>query len=136
MMQVYLKALHQLLCCLVEYDGCRGIYFGELTADGAFMRVHNLLIPMAVSSTQLSQAKESHAHSKSSQSLTNIVNPAFQVTLVFSQEELLLILEHLNDLISSCAGFITALHATFDCDPLKSDVAQPLLLYLTQCARY
>ena len=134
--QVYLKALHQLLCCLVEYDGCRGIYFGELTADGTAMNINNMLIPLAVSASQITQMKETISSNKSSNSLINVVSPAFQSSLVFTYEELLLILEHLNDLISSCNGFIAALYATFDCDPLKSDLAKPLLLYLSQCSRY
>jgi hypothetical protein len=33
-------------------------------------------------------------------------------------------------------GFLPALFASFDCDPTRSDLVQPMIQYLSQCARF
>jgi hypothetical protein len=53
---------------------------------------------------------------------------------VFSTEELELILESLSDLISD-SGFLPSLFASFDCDPTKPDIIQPLIHYLSRSTR-
>lgn len=63
-------------------------------------------------------------------------NPAYVSAMVFNYEELVVILEHLSDLISGCPGLVTSLYASFDCDPLKSDLLQPMIVYLTQSSRF
>lgn len=50
-------------------------------------------------------------------------------------EELEMILESLADLVSD-AGFIPSLYASFDCDPSKPDVVQPLIHLLSRCTRH
>lgn len=53
---------------------------------------------------------------------------------VFTIEELELILESLSDLISD-SGFLPSLFASFDCDPTKPDIIQPLIHYLSRSTR-
>ena len=52
----------------------------------------------------------------------------------FSIEELGMILESLADLLLA-RGFLQSLYATFDCDPTKADLVQPLLGYLSKCTK-
>ena len=53
----------------------------------------------------------------------------------FSIAELELILESLADLLADL-GFLPSLFASFDCDPSKGDIVQPLVKYLGACMRY
>ena len=53
----------------------------------------------------------------------------------FSVEELEVVLESLVDLLAD-PSFLPSLFASFDCDPTKSDVVQPLVRYLATCKRY
>ena len=53
----------------------------------------------------------------------------------FSVEELEVVLESLVDLLAD-PSFLPSLFASFDCDPTKSDVVQPLIRYLGTCKRY
>jgi Sec7 domain len=53
----------------------------------------------------------------------------------FSIEELEIVLESLADLLADL-GFLPSLFASFDCDPSKGDIVQPLVKYLTSCMRY
>ena len=53
----------------------------------------------------------------------------------FSIAEIELILESLADLLADL-GFLPSLFASFDCDPSKGDIVQPLIKYLGACMRY
>jgi hypothetical protein len=53
----------------------------------------------------------------------------------FSIDEIEIILESLADLLAD-PGFIPSLFASFDCDPTKADIVQPLVKYLGTCIRY
>ena len=45
-----------------------------------------------------------------------------------------MVLESLCDLLAD-DGFLPTLFASFDCDPTRSDLVQPMIQYLSQCAR-
>lgn len=53
----------------------------------------------------------------------------------FSIDELEIVLESLADLLADL-GFLPSIFASFDCDPSKGDIVQPLVKYLTSCMRY
>ena len=53
----------------------------------------------------------------------------------FRIDELEIIFESFADLLSDCS-FLPSLFISFDCDPTKSDVVQPLVKYLGSCMRY
>lgn len=46
-----------------------------------------------------------------------------------------MVFESLCDLLAD-DGFLPALFASFDCDPTRSDLVQPMIQYLSQCARF
>ena len=53
----------------------------------------------------------------------------------FSIDEIEIVLESLADLLADL-GFLPSIFASFDCDPSKGDIVQPLVKYLTSCMRY
>lgn len=53
---------------------------------------------------------------------------------VFGVDELELVLESLCDLLAD-ASFVPSLYASFDCDPTRPDLAQPLLTSICSCSR-
>ena len=53
----------------------------------------------------------------------------------FTVGELEIILESLADLLADL-GFLPSLFASFDCDPSKGDIVQPMIKYLSSCMRY
>ena len=64
-----------------------------------------------------------------SQLLSNAASASFTV------EEIEIVLESLADLLADL-GFLPSLFASFDCDPSKGDIVQPLIKYLSACMRY
>ena len=52
----------------------------------------------------------------------------------FSVEEMEVVMECLGDLLSD-SSFIPSLFISFDCDPTKNDLIQPLVRYLCRCCR-
>lgn len=145
MTHVYMKALHQLLCCLVEHDGGRGVYGGKLSEDELVLTVETLHVPVAYGADTGVGAGAGAAGGKSAHSTPvkgggadagSGLNPAFAAAMVFTHDELAVILDHLSDLLSSVNGLIPSMYSSFDCDPLKTDLCRPLVVYLAQCARF
>ena len=64
-----------------------------------------------------------------------LTQPAAGAPSSFSIEELEIVLESLADLLADL-GFLPSLFASFDCDPSKGDIVQPLVKYLSSCMRY
>jgi len=54
---------------------------------------------------------------------------------MYTNTELDIIFDSLSDILSDHT-FVTTLFISFDCDPQRPDVLQPLLHYLSRCARY
>ena len=91
-----------------------------VSADGTVMSISGLQIPIASSST-----------------VNSITLPLQCVnSLVFTYEELYIILEHICDFIGCVEGFIVSVFTTYDCDPVKLNLLQPLISYIVQCSRY
>ena len=123
------------------------MYNGGSSDNGLSMKLQKLNIPLAkivdvVDSTAGSPMRSPVAQTPQSASKAGAAggisteNPVYVSAMVFNYEELVIILEHLSDLISGCPGLATSLYASFDCDPLKSDVLQPMIVYLTQSSRF
>jgi Sec7 domain len=64
-----------------------------------------------------------------------LTQPAAGAPSSFSIDELEIVLESLADLLADL-GFLPSLFASFDCDPSKGDIVQPLVKYLSSCMRY
>jgi len=54
---------------------------------------------------------------------------------MYSSMELEVIFDSLSDLVSDNT-YITTLFISFDCDPQRPDILQPLFHYLSRCARH
>ena len=77
------------------------------------------------------QSKETAASSSNLQSLLLTTSSS----AAFSLDEIEIILESLADLLADI-GFLPSLFTSFDCDPSKGDIVQPLIKYLSSCMRY
>ena len=73
----------------------------------------------------LKQMATGHAEEKSSSG--NSLN-------LFRIDELEVVLESLCDLLSD-PSFVPSLFASFDCDPVKSDIVHPLFRYICLCSQ-
>ena len=123
MRYVYVKALLQVRLVFAHHDES--------------MRV--LADPLSGASASSSSSSAAAATGLSSSSIVgqgagggSISNGS---SAVFSTDELEIVLESLSDLLAD-PSFLPSLFASFDCDPTKTDIVQPLVKYLGSCKRY
>ena len=114
MRYVYVKALLQVRVVFANHDESM-----RILADPT----------QAAASGKMSNSSSSNLMGSGSSSAANSSSASF------STDELEIVLESLTDLLAD-PSFIPSLFASFDCDPTKADIVQPLVKYLGTCKRY